>query len=169
MDLRWYAVHSQPHKEQLLWDQLLSRNVDCFYPRVRVQPVNPRSSKIRPYFPGYLFVHTDIQAVGMSTFQWMPYATGLVVFGGEPATVPDALIFALKRRLAEIDAAGGEVLQGLQHGDRVDIQAGPFAGYEAIFDMRLPGTTRVRVLLKMLSSRNLPVELDASAIQKQKK
>ena len=36
----------------------------------------------------------------------------------------------------------------LQHGDKVKIVAGPFAGYEGVFDLRRPGTDRVRLLLR---------------------
>jgi transcription antitermination factor NusG len=64
-------------------------------------------------------------------------------------------------------AAGGIVFDGLKHGDGVVIEHGPFEGYEAIFDQRLPGTERVRVLLQFLSNqRQLPVEIDASKIRK---
>jgi transcription antitermination factor NusG len=169
MPFHWYTLHSQPHKEDLLWQQVRSHDFECFYPRIRVTPVNPRSRKIRPYFPGYMFVHADLVVTGSSIFQWMPYATGLVSFGGEPATVSDALINALKRRIMEIEHAGGEFFESVHPGDAVLIEAGPFAGYEAIFDVRLPGTERVRVLLKMLSSRTLPVELQAASIKKKKK
>lgn len=169
MPLHWYTLHSQPHKEDLLWQQVLSRGYETFYPRLRVQTVNPRARKIRPYFPGYLFVYADLEATGTSVFQWMPYGTGLVCFGGEPAAVPEALINALRRRIKEIADAGGELFDAVKPGDPVMIQGGPFEGYEAIFDMRLPGSERVRVLLKMLSRRNLPVELDAGQIHPIKK
>ncbi len=48
------------------------------------------------------------------------------------------------------------------------IHSGPFAGYEAIFDLRLSGSERVRVLLKMLNNRNLPIELDSQQIEKKR-
>ncbi len=169
MTTYWYTLHSQPHKEDLLWQQVLAQGFETFYPRLKVQTVNPRARKIRPYFPGYMFVRVDIEAVGLSTFQWMPYGTGLVCFGGEPATVPDALINALRRKISDIAEAGGELFAEVKHGDAVIIQSGPFEGYEAIFDTRLPGSERVRVLLKMLSQRNLPIELDAGHIRPTKK
>jgi hypothetical protein len=40
----------------------------------------------------------------------MPHAIGLVSFDGEPATVPDNLIQAIRKRVDEIAAAGGEFL-----------------------------------------------------------
>jgi transcriptional antiterminator RfaH len=131
--------------------------------------VNPRARQIRPYFPGYLFVRADIEAVGLSVFQWMPHSSGLVAFGGEPATVPDNLIVAVRKRVEEIAASGGEVFDGLKQGDLVTINYGPFEGYEAIFDTRLPGSERVRVLLQLLvNQRRIPVELDVSHIRRKK-
>jgi transcriptional antiterminator RfaH len=165
----WYALRSKPRKEEVLWKQLLAREIEVFFPRMRVHPVNPRSRKLRPYFPGYLFVQVDLEAVGSSKFNWMPFAIGLVSFDGEPAVVPEGLINEVRNRVDEIAAVGGEFYDGLQPGDPVRISSGPFAGYEAIFDMRLPGSERVRVLIQMLTDRNMPLELKAGQVQRKKK
>ncbi|MDD5467793.1 MAG: transcription termination/antitermination NusG family protein [Anaerolineales bacterium] len=166
---RWYALRSKPRKEDSLYRQARAQGFEVYYPRLRVHPVNPRSRKVKPYFPGYMFVQADIPSVGLSTFQWMPYSSGLVCFGEEPAEVPEHLIQSLKKRIAEISAAGGEVFDGLKPGDTVMISDGPFAGYEAIFDARISGSERVRVLLKLLNDRRkLPVELSAGQIARKK-
>jgi transcription antitermination factor NusG len=162
----WYVIHSHPNKEDLLWQQLLAREIEVFYPRIQANPVNPRARKIKPYFPGYLFVCTDLEQLGLSTIQWMPYATGLVMFGGEPSALPENIVQVIQQRVDEINAAGGEVLDALKPGDRVIIQDGPFEGYEGIFDVRLSGKERVRVLLEMLGARKVPVELKAGQIHK---
>ncbi|MBP1701378.1 MAG: putative RfaH family transcriptional regulator [Chloroflexi bacterium] len=165
----WYALRSKPRKEDIVWRQVTQSGYETFYPRIRVNPVNPRSRKVQPYFPGYLFVLADLDQVGVSTFQWMPHTLGLVSFGGEPAYVPENLIIALRKRVEEIAAAGGELFDGLQPGDPVLINSGPFSGYEAIFDARLPGSERVRVLLEFLGNqRRLTVELNASQIAKKR-
>jgi transcription antitermination factor NusG len=165
----WYALRSKPRKEEVLWQQLLARDVEVFFPRIRVHPVNPRSRKLRPYFPGYMFVYIDIEESGLSKFNWMPHAIGLVSFDGEPATVPENLIHMVSKRVEEIAAAGGEFYDGLKSGDPVRISSGPFAGYEAIFDTRLPGSERVRVLIQMLSDRNIPVELKSGQVERKNK
>lgn len=168
MPIHWYAINSHPNKEEILWRHMLGLGLEVFYPRLRVNPVNPRSRKIRPYFPGYMFVKADLDEAGTSTFQWMPHAKGLVSFGGDPAIVPDGLIRTIQQRVEEISAAGGEVLEQLKPGDTVVIDSGPFEGYEAIFDLRLSGSERVRVLLKMLNRTQLPVELTAGSLHKKR-
>jgi transcriptional antiterminator RfaH len=82
--------------------------------------------------------------------------------------VPEALIYTLRERVEEITRAGGLVLDEINPGERVVIQDGPFAGYEAIFDLRLDGKERVRVLLQMLTRRTVPLELSAGQIKKKK-
>jgi transcriptional antiterminator RfaH len=168
MASHWYALRSKPRKEDVVWKQARDQGFEVFYPRLRVNPVNPRARKVKPYFPGYLFVRVDLEAVGRSVFEWMPHAVGLVSFGGEPASVPDNLVFAIRQRVEEIAAVGGEVFDGLRQGDRVRINYGPFEGYEAIFDARVPGNERVRVLLQFISKRHVPVELDVAHIQKRR-
>jgi transcription antitermination factor NusG len=166
MALQWYALRSKPRKEETIWRQMNTHGFEVFYPCLRVKPVNPRSRKIRPYFPGYLFVHADLQEVGLSAFQWTPHAVGLVCFGGEPAIVPDALIYSIQQRMRELQHVISRPSAGLHSGDKIRIQEGPFHGYEAIFDAELPGSERVRVLLKLLSDRYVPVEMAMTHIQR---
>lgn len=168
MTIHWYAISSHPNKEDALFSHMESLEVEVFYPCLKVNPVNPRSRKFRAYFPGYMFVHADLEKSGISFFNWMPHSKGIVSFGGEPSPVPDGLIVAIRQKVLEIAASGGESLAGINPGDTVVIENGPFAGYEAIFDERISGNERVRVLLKMLSSRQLPMEIKASSIRKKK-
>lgn len=165
MAVHWYALRTKPQKERIVWQQVLAHGFEAFYPRIRVQPVNPRSRKIRPYFPGYLFVRVDVEQVGLSTFQWMPFTVGMVCFGGIPALVPDEIIAGIRRRLKDVEEAGSELLYRLKAGDRVRIRDGPFAGYQAIFDTRLSGQDRVRVLLELLNQRRVPMQLQAGQIE----
>jgi transcriptional antiterminator RfaH len=164
MPSRWYALRSKPNREELLYKQLGLRGIETFYPRIRAKVVNPRARKVKPYFPGYLFVNIDIAQIGITTLQWVPGTTGPVTFGGEPAYVPDNLIQALRKRVEEIDTAGGELLKILKPGDPVLIRGGPFEGYEAIFDSRISGNDRVRVLLQLFQDRCVPLNLHAGQI-----
>ena len=163
--MRWYVLQSKPQKESLLYDQLCLRNIEAYYPRLHVKPVNPRSRKIRPYFPGYLFVHVDLESVGFSSLEWIPGERGLISYGGEPAIVPDTVINEIRRKIDQINLAGGVTLHTIKPGDPIEIKSGLFAGYRAIFDARLSGNDRVRVLLQMLQDRQVCVELSGRQIE----
>lgn len=165
MSIHWYALRTKPHKERFVYQQLHSRDEVVYFPALRVKPKNPRAARIRPYFPGYLFVQADLDAVGQNAFSWLPGVQGLVAFGGTAAVVPEHLIQELQQRLSQVTAAELE-RRRLQPGDRVRIIGGPFAGYEAIFDAHLPGKERVQVLLSFLSHYPQPLMLDADDLIK---
>ncbi len=164
----WYALRSKPNKEVYVWRQVTEQGFESFYPQVPIRPVNPRARKALPYFPGYLFVRTDLSQTGVNLFQWMTNALGLVSFDGIPAPVEDGLITVIREQMTAIARKGGDVFFDPKHGEEVAIKAGPFAGYRAIFDMRLPGKDRVRVLLQLMSDRSVPVVLDAGQIKRRR-
>jgi transcription antitermination factor NusG len=169
MGTEWYAIQSKPHKEESLCGQLLAAGLEVFYPKIRANPVNPRARKIKAYFPGYLFVKADLEITGLSVLQFTPFARGLVTFDKEPATVPEALITAIRKKVEDINLKGGETLAALVPGQSILITDGPFAGYSGIFDVRLSGSERVKVLIELLSKRFLPVELNVRQVEAQKK
>jgi transcription antitermination factor NusG len=167
---QWYVLRSKPNKELILWRELMARGFECFYPQLHVRPVNPRSRTVRPYFPGYMFLYLPAEQAAASTLQWMPFSSGFVAFDDVPATVPLHLVEAIRRHVEQINAESGPqgAMAGLKHGDPVTIQGGPFAGYEAIFDTRLSGEERVRVLLKLLNVREMQVDLPVGQLQRKK-
>lgn len=157
--MSWYVLHSKPYKEELLYEQLCIRDIDAYYPAIKVNPVNPRARTTKPYFPGYLFVKADLDVIGTSALRWLPGATGLVSFGNEPATVPDEFLQAIRDRVNQANSDYKDQTVNFKTGDIVAIQSGPFSGYHAIFDSQLPGRERVRVLLQMLWDRQVGVEV----------
>jgi transcription antitermination factor NusG len=165
MHRRWYVLRSKPNKERELCKFARSQGHIIFFPTIPVCPVNPRAAKIRPYFPGYMFLHTDIDQVGQSTFHWMPFSQSLVCVGGEPACVPENIINALYRRVEEIWSMDGPLSDGFTQGDRVYVREGFFKGYHAIFDVRLSGSDRVRILLEMLNDRHVPLEIEVGKLE----
>lgn len=168
MSKLWHVIRSKPNKEAFLAGQLESRNVEFYYPQLKVHPVNPRCRKIKPYFPGYLFIKTDLEINHTSAFGRIPGAIGLVFLGGESAYVPESILNAIHVRVDEINEAGGELFEVMKKGDRIKIHSGPFEGYDAIFDSRIAGTERVKVFLTMLQKRILPVELPAGYVNRKK-
>ena len=160
----WYALQSKFQQEGLLWEQLSIRNIDAYYPRIAVHPVNPRAKKIKPYFPGYMFVNVDLDRVSGSTFQWMPGVARMVSFGNDFAPIPDHLMHAIRERVDAINASGRASVQDFNPGDVVVLRSGAFAGYEAIFDSRLPGHDRVRVLLKLIENQQYRVVVPVGLI-----
>jgi transcriptional antiterminator RfaH len=152
----WYVLRSKPHKEDLLYHHALAQGFRIFYPWIEVQP----------YFPSYMFIQCDLSRVGSSTFRYMPHAVGLVSFDNEPASIDATVVEAIHERVALLNATATTTRSTLHAGDRVWISAGPFAGCEAIFDAQLSGSDRVRLLLRLLSERQVALEIEATHVQR---
>ena len=163
---RWFVIHSKPRKEEFLCEQLSIRNIESYYPCIKVRRVNPRARKYAPFFPGYLFIHTDIEKTGQATLQWLPGAIGLVRLGGDLAVIPDNVLLEIRQRVETISKVDFNQTGNIKAGDPVLICDGPFMGYEAIFDTRIDGTKRVRVFLKLVQDRSWRLELFANQIQR---
>lgn len=149
-----------------MYQLLHAQGATIYLPTLKVKPANPRAARQRPYFPGYMFVQADLQAVGANAFSWVPGTRGLVSFGEIPAIVPQNLIHRLKKQISRFEARGMSPARPYQKGDRVRIIKGPFSGYEAIFDVYLSGSDRVQVLLAFLSHYPQPLKLDGTSVEK---
>ncbi len=168
MTAHWYALHSKPMKEALLWEQLSLRQIESYYPCIAAQPSNPRARRVKAYFPGYVFGRLDLEQTNMMALYGLPGSSGIVAFGGVPSHIPDTMIAAIRLWVGEIHTVSGEVFGGLKEGDVVTIEDGPFKGYEAIFDARASGDERVRIFLKFLNRQQFPLELPGRQIQRKK-
>lgn len=159
---KWYVMHSKPRREAFLFEQLLLRTIEAYLPSIPLKSASARFKKQEPLFPGYLFVHVDLMGFSLSDLQWIPGAIDIVSYGGEPAHVPDTMIQAIQ---AQVQATSDFREDPFRPGDTVLIRDGLFANHRAIFDRRLSGQDRVRVLLELLHGQRLHVELSAGQLQ----
>lgn len=163
--VNWYVMHSKPRKEVLLRERLRIQRIEVYLPSIRVTPVNPRARKEQPFFPGYLFIQVDLEQISVSELQRIPGATGILCFGGEPATVGDSLIRTIQVQIEDITESNNQSADRFKSGDWVVINDGPFVNYKAMFDCRLSGQDRVRVLLELLKGQKMRLELSAQQLQ----
>lgn len=169
--LIWYALRTKPRKELHVAEQLMLARIPVYLPVVRLSPAARREE---PFFPGYLFAQADLREAASKALHWTPGLIGPVEFGGEPAPIADDFVLRLRRRLEQIRAAGGLILNDLHPGDSVTVVSGPLAGYEALFDCRLSSAERVRILLTLVepgchrrrSARQWPVEINVDHIRR---
>ena len=91
---------------------------------------------------------------------WLPGVPGFVSFGGEPAEVTQNLLDANRQQVNKVNQTGYLTVNGFKQGEIIIIQERPFTGYEAFFNVSLPGIELVLVLLKLLNDqRQVTLEL----------
>lgn len=165
-DCKWYVLHCHSRYEDAVDRFIQAKGIESYYPFVAVNPVNPRAHKTKPFFPGYIFIRTDLHLVGESLFNKMPYSIGLVTFGGEPAILEESVVRSIRQHLEETNLATKEIKKKFRPGQRITIEEGIFAGQEASFLSYLSGNQRVKVLLQILSHEKfITVELPINQIK----
>jgi len=147
---RWYVVHSHPNSERRALENLARQGYTAWLPRVRKRRRHARRSEVvlRPLFPRYLFIETDLLVT-----PWRPvlstYGVADLIIGPDgPIPVPDDVIHALRARA---DDAGVVELKtpALDPGAKVRLTAGPLAELEGVFETSTDAD-RVAVLLRLM-------------------
>ncbi len=155
----WYLIYTKPRSERVVEHALQERGVEIFLPMVQVWRVRRRRIEQEPMFPNYVFVRADLSNGDFAKVRWAPGVKYLVSFDGSgPLSVPDEIVEYLMER---VNATTVYDRHHWKKGDRVRITDGAFKGLEAVFDSRLPGYERARVLIKVLgrlTKCEVPVE-----------
>ena len=161
--LRWYAVWTHSHCEQLVRGQLDAKGFEVFLPTIAVwsSRAGAKHKIRRPLFPGYLFVRDELSG---PRYVELLKARGLVgVLGGKdgaPGEIPEIEIDAIRALVhSELPASPYPYLQT---GQRVRITEGPLAGVEGILVDRRAGK-RLLVLSVHLFRRSVAVEVDCTS------
>ncbi len=162
----WYAIQTKPYKELVAREALGSiEDVQVYLPLLRVKPVNPRARKVRPFFPGYLFACVDLVQVGLSAVRWVPGVVRVLGCGDQPVAIPESVIQEIRCRVEEAQQTNRIDAQSFQQGERVRITSGPLEGFEGMFDTRLAGQMRARILVEFVG-RFTPAEVDIGSLEK---
>lgn len=147
---RWHVLYTKPHQESLVFQQLEGRDLDAFFPFVRLERGHRRGTRVEPVFPHYIFVKVDLMTRDAASLQWLPGVRSLVRFGDQPAIIPDAIIQQLRERLGQYqDRVLRKSEWQFQPGQKVEVVDGPFSGFDAIFQEGLSGANRVKILLNL--------------------
>ena len=146
----WYAVQTQPNRENLALEHLKRQGFSVWMPLCERIIRHARKSKRvrRPLFPGYLFINLDVETAQWRSINGTIGCNRIVSFGQWPAPVAAQFIDALQN----IEANEGLVavnVGALLPGQDVEILPGSMAGTIAKL-LSLEAGDRVTVFLNML-------------------
>lgn len=161
--LSWYCVRSHPKHEHIAAAQLRQPgDIEVFVPRIRYRRATRQGPAwvTEALFKDYFFAKFEL-AVALRRVRHARSVCGVVHFGDHWPSVPEHVIVELRT------AMGGQeqcvVEDGLEAGDRVQINAGAVSGLEAVVTRFMPAKQRVAVLLDFLG-RQTTLELDRDQV-----
>jgi transcriptional antiterminator RfaH len=145
---KWYVARTKALAEYTARDRLETAGCEVFLPCVGT--VRPRRGhKDAPLFPGYLFLHYDLDQMGWQLLNQVTQLAGLVAFDGVAPPVPDEVIAELRERVEAINRSGG-LWTRFHVGDRVHVTLGPLESLAEVVANAKSPRDRVRVLLEFL-------------------
>lgn len=159
---RWFAVYTFPRHEKRVVEHLAMREIEHYLPLYRSSRKWSDGSRVTlnlPLFPGYLFVRIQ-RAQRVRVLEVPGVVTVVGGTGGEPASLPEGEIDALRSGLSERNAQPHPLLKV---GQRARIRCGAFTGMEGVVERM---KYSVRVVLTMDSiQQSFAVEVDSEDLE----
>ena len=159
---QWFVISTKVRREQFAQDQLMRRDVATFLPRIMEPARTSLKPVIAPLFPGYLFVHIDLEEQYFDVV-WTPGVRKFIGFGTLPSAVDDAVIDFLQAQVGNEGIL--RPVRVFKPGEVVRIKRGPFEGLVGIIENPGCGRGRVRVLMELLR-RQTRVEVPEQIIER---
>ncbi len=160
----WYVVHTRSRQEVKVQTSLGLKGLEVFLPRVMVR--SRRRDRLKmleaPLFPGYLFVHTDLN-------DWANYniirnqgVVRILGIKGQYTPVPEDTVTSLRTLVN----SGQPVFpwSKLTPGKRVRVVDGPLAGASGVILRLKKGKSRLVVGVELLG-RSLYAELAEETVE----
>ena len=147
--MNWYAVQTQPNRENLALAHLERQGFDVWLPHIEriIRHARKVKSVRRPLFPGYLFINLDLEKARWRALM-ARLLKSIVSCGPKPSVVDSEFIIALKAS-ESLDGFVDASHDNLKPGQEVEILSGPLAGQIGKL-LSLDAGNRVTVLLQML-------------------
>ena len=161
---RWYALHTRSRFEQKVHDQLSSKSLETFLPRIQVwsRRKDRRKKILVPMIPGYVFVRSQLEAEEYYHIIQTIGVVRMVALKGKPIPANDEEISSLM-----ILHGTDRTVQNRSYmakGNQVMIMEGPLKGLIGIY-LRHKAKDKVVVSLELLH-RSLEVEIEDWALEK---
>ena len=149
----WYLLQTKARQEFIAEENLARQEYQVYLPVIKqARRIKNKWQEIsEPFFPGYLFIHLDMEAQNTSTIRSTRGVLKLVKFGQEAQQVPEYVIDEISTRL--IQSADQKISLPFKEGEKILITDGCFSGLQAIFQCET-GQERVVLLLELLGKIN---------------
>jgi len=160
----WFVIQTKPGNEHRVETNLSHQEIEAFLPLFETfQYAQGRLvQKIKPLFPNYLFAKLDIEAHYYKV-KWTRGVSKILGVGCEPIPISEKVIRTIKERMGENNLV--RLDDGLVQGAVVQFTSGPFKDLMGVFDKKMSGGKRVRVLLNLIGV-DVPVQVSRYQIKK---
>lgn len=165
---QWFAIRVKTGREAYARGQYERQGYSVYLPEAlqRCSHAGRVKWEVRPFFPGYLFLHLAPEEQRWTSINSTYGAIRAVCFGSLYPPVPDEVVDALKARhgsdgLISLQRSRWEA--PFQHGQKVRVLSGVMSDIEGVFQC-MKGRDRVVLLMHLLGRQSrveFPLDLVA--------
>jgi transcription elongation factor/antiterminator RfaH len=161
---RWYVVRTKAGDEQRANRNLLNQEIETFLPLYKDQ--HYRSGKliqmVKPLFPNYLFAKLDLD-VNYTNAKWTRGVSRILGSREGPVPISERVVQVLQERVGKDELI--ELEEEIKIGDYVQITSGPLKDLIGVFQKKMSGKDRVKILLNLIGV-DVPVQISKWQIHK---
>lgn len=160
----WYVIQTKPTDEVRVKTNLSNQEIEVFLPLFKSLQYSHGKmvEKIQPLFPNYLFARLDLDP-HYYRVRWTRGVSKILGCGVEPTPLSEKVVEAIRERVGHDNLIKME--EEWREGDLVQIRSGPFKDLIGVFEKKMSGDGRVRILLGLIGV-DVPVQISKWQIQK---
>lgn len=160
----WYVVQTKPGNEDRVKGNLINQEIETFLPLLGTYQYSGGKMvpKIKPLFANYLFAKLELTL----HYYKVKYTRGVnkILGSGEgPIPISEKVIEAIRERMGEDNLVKLE--DELKEGDLVQVTSGPLENLVGIFNKKMSGKGRVKILLSLIGV-DVPVQISKWQIKR---
>lgn len=175
MNKNWYIVHVQSGFEARAKEAIVERIKrqkkeskfdEILIPAETVLEVKKgeKKSKLKKFFPGYLFVKMELSDETWHLVRHTPRVTGFVGGAINPPPVPEEEVLRITQQIKEGKLKPKMTIE-FEKGESVRVKEGPFANFHGVVDEVNPEKGRLKVLVSIFG-RSTPIDLEFGQVEK---
>ncbi|OGP88810.1 MAG: hypothetical protein A2156_07375 [Deltaproteobacteria bacterium RBG_16_48_10] len=160
----WYVVRTKAGDEHRANRNLLNQEIETFLPLFK--GYHDRNGKmirtIKPLFPNYLFAKIDLNS-HYTKVKWTRGVSRVLGNREGPVPISEKVVQTIRDRVGKDDLI--ELEEEMREGDFVQITSGPLKDLIGVFQKKMSGKDRVKILLNLIGVE-VPVQISKWQIHK---
>jgi len=162
--MNWYVIRTKAGDEARAKTNLFNQEIEIFLPLFKSHYL--RGGKmvrvIKPLFPNYLFARLDPE-LHYARVKWTRGVSRILGNREGPVPISGVVVQTIRSRLGEDNLV--ELEEEMKEGDVVQVTSGPLKDLLGVFQKRMSGKDRVRILLNLIGV-DVPVQISKWQIHK---
>ena len=162
--MNWFVIRTKAGDEERANANLLNQEIETFLPLFKAH--NLRGVKmvrtIRPLFPSYLFARLNLD-LHYARVKWTRGVSRVLGNREGPVPVSEAVVQTIRDRVGRDNLI--ELEEEMKEGDLVQVISGPIKDLLGVFQKRMSGKDRVKILLNLIGV-DVPVQISKWQIHK---